>query len=88
MSPSALDPAGARGGDSIAGRVRTTVVKQVEGQFAAALNAVVCERPLRPALRRSVPSRPLDIASGPIGRTLLILALPVLAEQLLNTLVR
>jgi len=87
VSPSALDPAGSNGGEPFAVRVQATVVKQLQGPFLPALKPVVDEPFRRPPRRLPMPSRRSDIACGPIGRTLFFLALPVLAEQLLNTLV-
>lgn len=63
------------------------MVKLVEGQFAPVLKTVLSPPSPRPSYHQRAVSRRNAITSGPITSTLFFLALPVLAEQILNTLV-
>lgn len=63
------------------------MVKLVENQVTGALKAVFAERPPRLNHHQRASTRRADITSGPITKTLFFLALPVFAEQILNTLV-
>lgn len=71
----------------MAGGTQTTVVKILDGPVSGAFKAVFVEPPTRPTYHERALSRRADITSGPINKTLFFLALPVFAEQILNTLV-